>query len=63
MMWTGMNARERAAEWAERTAVEHGLPPRVEDIAVLRYVLYLSGITDAEGNPIDAKETRHGRIK
>jgi hypothetical protein len=51
MMWTAMNIREQAAEWAERTAVEQGLPPRVDDIAVLRHVLYLLGITDAAREP------------
>jgi hypothetical protein len=35
--------RESAAEWAERTATEQGLPPRVADIAILRHVARLLG--------------------
>ena len=30
--------REMAPAWAERTAIEQGLPPRVSDITVLREV-------------------------
>jgi hypothetical protein len=33
--------RDLAAAWAERTATEQGLPPRVMDISVLRQVVYL----------------------
>jgi hypothetical protein len=41
--------RELAQQWAERTAVEQALPPKVEDIAVLRQVLYLMGLLDLGG--------------
>ena len=41
--------QELAQQWAERTAVEQGLPPRIEDVAVLRHVLYLMGFLDLEG--------------
>ena len=46
--------RARACEWAERTAVEQGLPPRVEDVAVLRRVLYLMGFVDLDGLACEA---------
>jgi hypothetical protein len=45
--------RADAAAWAERTAVEQGLPAKVEDVAVLRRVLYLLEIIDADGKPIE----------
>ena len=35
--------RELTHQRAKRTAVEQGLPPKVEEIAVLRHVLYLMG--------------------
>jgi hypothetical protein len=41
--------RALAEQWAERTAAEQGLPPKVEDIAVLRHVLYLMGFLDPGG--------------
>lgn len=40
--------RKQAAAWAERTAIEQGLPPRVMDIAVLCQVLYLLGLVKLE---------------
>jgi hypothetical protein len=33
--------RKLAASWAERTAVDQGLPPRVADVEVLRKVAQL----------------------
>lgn len=42
--------RKRAQEWAERTAFEQGLPPRIEDEVVIRRVLILMGVLDANGN-------------
>jgi hypothetical protein len=33
--------RKRAQEWAEKTAVEQGLPPKVTDHAVLREIARL----------------------
>jgi hypothetical protein len=44
---------EAAAEWAERTAVEQGLPPRVMDIAVLRDVMRLMGLLKDEQPPAE----------
>ena len=40
--------RKQAAAWAERTAIEQGLPQRVMDIAVLCQVLYLLGLVELE---------------
>jgi hypothetical protein len=34
----------RAAAWAEETAIAQGLPPRVEDLEVLRNVCELLGL-------------------
>lgn len=45
--------RGRAGGWAERTAVEQGLPPRIEDIAVLRQILYWLGLVDLGGKPVE----------
>jgi hypothetical protein len=39
---------ETAAEWAERTAIEQRLPPRVMDIDVLRDVMRLMGLLTDE---------------
>jgi hypothetical protein len=36
--------RKLAHEWAERTAVEQGLSPKVMDVAVLRRVVQLLGL-------------------
>jgi hypothetical protein len=41
--------RELAHAWAERTAVEQELPPRIEDVVVLRRVLLLMGLLGAAG--------------
>jgi hypothetical protein len=38
---TAADLRNLAASWAERTAVEQGLPPRVADVDVLRKVAQL----------------------
>ena len=38
---TDEELRARAAEWAERTALEQGLPPRVADLDVLRQIARL----------------------
>jgi hypothetical protein len=35
--------RERAAKWAEETAVAQGLPAKIEDLEVLRNVCELLG--------------------
>jgi hypothetical protein len=51
--WTSSCERQ-AREWAERTATEQGLPPKVEDVATLRRILFLMGFLDAEGNQIKA---------
>jgi hypothetical protein len=45
--------RESAAAWAERTAIEQGLPPRVMDIAVLRKVLRLLGLVEPEQSEVE----------
>jgi hypothetical protein len=45
--------RESAAAWAERTAIEQGLPPRVMDIAVLREVLRLLGLVEPEQSEVE----------
>lgn len=44
--------RRRAHEWAERTATEQGLPPKLEDVVVIRRVLILIGVLDANGNRV-----------
>jgi hypothetical protein len=44
--------RAMAAAWAERAAIEQGLPPKIQDRQVLRHVLYLMGFLDANGRPI-----------
>jgi hypothetical protein len=36
--------RELAAAWAERKAVEQGLPPKVMDAGILRKVALLLGL-------------------
>jgi hypothetical protein len=41
--------RERAAKWAEETAVAQGLPPRIEDMEALRNICELLGLS--ESNP------------
>jgi len=46
--------RKCAEEWAERTAVEQDLPPKIEDPVVLRKVAILFGWIDADGNPVEA---------
>jgi len=45
--------RELAAAWAERTAIEQGLPPRVMDIAVLRQVGRLLGLVEPEQSGVE----------
>jgi hypothetical protein len=40
--------REQACEWAERTAIECGLPPKIKDVATLRRTLLLMGFLDTE---------------
>jgi hypothetical protein len=40
--------RKQAREWAEQSAVEQGLPPRVEDPVVLRQVAQLMGLDEPE---------------
>lgn len=44
--------RRRAAEWAERTAIEQGLPPKITDPVLIRHILFLWGLLDAEGRLI-----------
>jgi hypothetical protein len=45
--------QERAAAWAEETALAQGLPPRVEDLEALRNVCELLGLrrSDAPDRP------------
>jgi hypothetical protein len=50
---TDEELRKDAAEWAERTAVEKGLPPRVMGIAVLRDVMRLMGLLKDEQPPAE----------
>jgi hypothetical protein len=45
--------RQLAAAWAERTAIEQGLPPKVTDPGVLREVARLLGVSKHEQS--DAK--------
>jgi hypothetical protein len=40
--------RERAAKWAEETAVAQGLPPRIEDLEVLRNICELLGLRESD---------------
>jgi hypothetical protein len=40
--------RQQAAEWAERTAIEQGLPPKVTDQGVLREIARLMGLLEAK---------------
>jgi hypothetical protein len=40
--------RERAAKWAEETAVAQGLPPRIEDMEVLRNICELLGLRESD---------------
>ena len=40
--------RKQAHECAERTAIEQGLPPKVEDVVVIRRVLFLNGLPRRE---------------
>jgi hypothetical protein len=42
-----------AGRWAERTALEQGLPAKIEDVAVLRDVLLLLDLIDADGKPLE----------
>jgi hypothetical protein len=42
--------RQRAREWANRTAGEQGLPSKVEDVVLLRRVLSLLGLLDLDGD-------------
>ena len=42
------NLRQQAREWAERTAIESRLPPKIQDTAILRRVLRLTGFLDQE---------------
>jgi hypothetical protein len=46
--------RDRAAAWAEETAVAQGLPARVEDVEVLRDVCELLGL--CRSDPPDRPE-------
>jgi hypothetical protein len=39
--------RKLAQEWAKRTAIEQGLPPKVMDVAVLRRVAQILGLDKA----------------
>jgi hypothetical protein len=45
--------KKPAAAWAERTAIEHGLPPRVTNIAVLSQVLYLLGLVKLDRSELE----------
>jgi len=40
--------RARAAKWAEETAVAQGLPPRIEDLEVLRNICELLGLRESD---------------
>ena len=40
--------RQRAAKWAEETAVAQGLPPRIEDMEVLRNICELLGLRESD---------------
>jgi hypothetical protein len=45
--------RELAAAWAERTAVEQGLRPKVMDLAVLGEVVLLLGLVEPEQSEVE----------
>jgi hypothetical protein len=40
--------RERAAKWAEETAIAQGLPARIEDLEVLRNICDLLGLRESD---------------
>jgi hypothetical protein len=40
--------RERAAKWAEETAVTQGLPAKIEDMEVLRNICELLGLRESD---------------
>jgi hypothetical protein len=40
--------RERAAKWAEETAVEQGLAAKIEDLEVLRNICELLGLRESD---------------
>jgi hypothetical protein len=40
--------RERAAKWAEETAVAQGLPARIDDLEVLRDICELLGLRESD---------------
>jgi hypothetical protein len=40
--------RKEAKEWAEQSAIDQGLPPKVEDPVVLREVARLLGLDEPE---------------
>jgi hypothetical protein len=40
--------RERAAKWAEETAVAQRLPTRIEDLEVLRNICELLGLRESD---------------
>jgi hypothetical protein len=40
--------RERAAKWAEETAIAQALPARIEDIEVLRDICELLGLRELD---------------
>ena len=40
--------RERAAKWAEETAVAQGLPAKIEDLQVLRNICELLGLRESD---------------
>jgi hypothetical protein len=40
--------RERAARWAEETAIAQGLPARIEDLEVLRNICELLGLCESD---------------
>ena len=50
---TDEELRKEAAAWAERTAMEQGLPPRVMDIDILREVMRLMGLLKDEPSRVE----------
>ena len=42
------SVRERAAKWAEETAIAQELPARIEDIGVLRDICDLLGLRESD---------------
>jgi hypothetical protein len=40
--------RERAAKWAEETAIAQGLPARIADLQVLRNICELLGLCESD---------------